>query len=289
MCDFGHPPCASVDRATFLHNHKRAWRTRPHRRHSKRQATPAWSPTARRRARHAMSGGVMLISRTLLVCSVAFTLSACGDDGADGESAQVTEIRAGKGSDCPNGGLRVSVGDDEHVVCSGANGSDGRDGADGQDGADGKDGAPGPMGAMGAMGAVGAPGRDGAEGAAGAAWTPDSITACGAIVTLPSSAVSARLAYTLVRFSDGSVIASCTAQTNGLVSADATHVYAGWQVGSVAGHCSLGSDASGTANSGWWEFEVVSGKPRARYHDVGTADDLATYTFLTSDCPTAMR
>lgn len=213
---------------------------------------------------------------------VAMGLASCGgEDGADGESVEVVGIRAGK--DCPNGGVRITAGEDVQVVC---NGEDGEDGANGRNGADGDDGAQGPAGPQ---GPVGPQGPSGAAADGGVGWVPQTITSCSVVTSLPNSGVSALLAYQLVRFTDGSVIAICSAHTNGAVGADSSAVYAGWQNGAARGHCQVASDAAGTANGGWWEFDVINGTPRALYHDVGTTDDLSTYTFKTADCPTATK
>lgn len=195
-------------------------------------------------------------------------LAACGGESAY-ESIDITGVPPGEM--CPTGGALVSVGDEEQLLCNGVDGEDGKDGKDGATGATGKTGATGPV------------------GAAGAGWTPQTITGCVASARLPYSGVVADLYYSLVTFNDGSVFVSCEAVTNGAVGASGSRIYAGWQNGAVGGACSVTSDASGAATRGWWSFEVVAGAPTATYHDVGTADDLAKYTFVKADCPTATR
>jgi hypothetical protein len=185
---------------------------------------------------------------------VALLLSVAVGCGGD-------ELSSGS-RDCPYGGVRITVDSEKEVVCNGA---------------------PGQQGERGAMG------EDGAATGGGAGWAPETIMGCGAVTTLPVSRVSVRLEYHLVTFTDGSRLVSCTAESTHLVSGDRTVLYAGWQQGSIAGTCMVVSDASGSADSGWWSFELVGGLPRATYNDEPTADHLATYTFRTSDCPTANR
>lgn len=203
--------------------------------------------------------------KALLFC----VLLGCAQDGADGTDGESVDVeKAAASADCPAGGVRLTVGKESQLVCNGERG---------------------PAGAMGAAGSIGAQGQAGAQGTQGTAWVPQSITACTAVTHLPVSGVTARLAYNLVRFTDGSAIVSCTAATTNLVSAGDTDVYAGWQQGAATGGCIVTSDASGQPTSGWWKFEVVGGKPRATYNDTETADDKAAYQFTDADCPTATR
>lgn len=213
----------------------------------------------------------MTRTRALLFC-VLLGCAQDGSDGADGQSVEIEQVAAS--STCPAGGVRLSVGEMSQLVCNGERGPIGPMGA---------------AGTAGAAGSAGAAGRDGAQGAQGMAWVPQSITSCSALTHLPASGVTANLLYELVRFTDGSVIVSCSASTTNLVSAGATNVFAGWQNGAPGGACLLVSDASGPATAGYWQFEVVSGRARATYHDVGSDDDKAAYQFTDSDCPTAMR
>lgn len=209
--------------------------------------------------------------KAVLFC-VLFGCAQDGADGTDGESVEIEQIAAG--SDCPAGGVRLSVANTDHVLCNGERGATGATGA---------------IGAAGAVGTAGRDGQGGAQGTQGAAWVPQTVTSCSALTHLPISGVSANLVYNLVRFTDGSVIASCSASTTNLVSAGSTSFFAGWQNGAPAGACIVVSDASGQPTAGWWRFEVVSGRPRATYNDTETADDKAAYQFTEADCPTATR
>ena len=217
-----------------------------------------------------------MFSRGRVVATSVALLIGCAEDGT-AVDVKVAEVEPGSRTGCPNGGLRVTVDDEDHYVCNGADGADGEDGERGAAGAAGKDGA------------MGTAGRDGAPGMNGAAWTPQTITACVSLTRLPSSGINANLTYTLVRFSDGSVFVSCSASTNASVGAAGSTIFAGWQQGAAGGACILASDASGAPTGGWWKFEVLNGQPTATYHDVGTADDLSKFTFPTSDCPTASK
>jgi len=189
------------------------------------------------------------MKRTALLLVV---LLGCAQDGEDGDSVEVEQLASG--SVCPSGGVRLSAGKDSQVVCNGE------------------------------RGASGAQGQSGQAAEQGAALVPETITACNSLATLPASGVLASLGYQLVTFSDGSVFVSCEAQTTPLVGASHAQFYAGWQQGAAVGGCIVASDGSGTPDGGWWDFTAPGGKPRATYHDMGTADDLAVHTFPASDC-----
>lgn len=91
---------------------------------------------------------------------------AAGADGApgvDGESAQIATVAAGD-ANCPNGGSRISVGDNQVFACNGNDGAQGANGADGRDGAPGTNGTNGRNGAQGPAGPAGANGTGGGGG-----------------------------------------------------------------------------------------------------------------------------
>ncbi|TVR02088.1 MAG: collagen-like protein [Deltaproteobacteria bacterium] len=85
--------------------------------------------------------------RILLGALTAMALMACGST-EEFVEADIASIPPGE--ECPAGGFRITLGDEEPiVVCNGA------DGIDGLDGASGADGDPGPAGPQGADGATG--------------------------------------------------------------------------------------------------------------------------------------
>jgi hypothetical protein len=196
------------------------------------------------------------MKRAALLLVVLLGCAQDGEDGEDGDSVEIEPIA--NGSTCPAGGVRVSVGETSQVVCNGERGATGSGGPQGSDGH-------------------------------GIALVPETIAACNSVATLPASGLLAVLAYKAVTFSEGSVLVSCSAQTNGVSSAGYSELYAGWQQGSLTGSCIVGSDGSGAVNGGWWQFTMGNGRPGATYHDMGSADDLWEFTFPLSDCPTATR
>jgi hypothetical protein len=192
--------------------------------------------------------------RTLLC--LAPMLLGCGDDSASDQALDVTKLGFGS-KECPSGGIRVNVDDENYVVCNGSDGTPGMAGSNGKDGSDGTD---------------------------GASLTPESLLYCSKITSLPDAGGSIRLSYHVAAFSDGSSLVSCEAETTGVVSASSTNLYAPWQMGASSLGCSVTSDAAGPATAGWWKFEMEDGTAMATYHDVGEPDDLAFYAFKTADC-----
>ncbi|MEO1171731.1 MAG: hypothetical protein AAFX94_06725, partial [Myxococcota bacterium] len=90
-----------------------------------------------------------------------------GDDGPAGES--VVMASEAEGSNCPGGGVSLTVGNTTEYVCNGADGSVGPQGPTGDAGPTGPEGIQGPQGERGPAGIEGSAGPQGPAGPEGSA------------------------------------------------------------------------------------------------------------------------
>lgn len=210
--------------------------------------------------------------RARLGVVLAFVVACAedGEDGRDGTRIGVEELPAGS-AECRNGGLLLTIGQEEQVVC---NGEDGLDGLPGKDGTS-------------------------VQG-----YQPTLSVLCNGEVDLLNAAQplenpaivgtdgtkESYFQYSVVVYSNGDVQTACGVSLGTLETASGGAYYAGTSMGAANRYCQVVIDYPPAGSSGGvWQFNVNAQKtPVTTYADpdMPTAHPLNgdTVSFLPAEC-----